>query len=84
MKYQSMYTNTSNAQAIAGLIFVTFATTAVALYTPQICEGIVKLVRKGKEKAEVLINGQKPVPVVVRKVDGYVYTDGKKVWFGKK
>lgn len=84
MKYQSMYTNTSNAKAIAGLIFVTFATTAVVLYTPQICEGIIKLAKKGKEKAEVLINGQKAVPVVEQKVDGYVYTDGKRFWFGKK
>lgn len=84
MKYQSMYTNTSNVKAIAGLIFVTFATTTVMLYTPQICEGIVKLAKMGKEKAEVLIHGQKRVPVIERRVDGYVYTDGKKFWFGKK
>ena len=44
-----MYTNTSNVKAIAGLIFVTFATTAVVLYTPQIVEGIVTLTKRGKE-----------------------------------
>lgn len=84
MKYQNMYTNTGNAKAVAGLIVVTFVTTAVMIYTPQICEGIVKLAKMGKEKADVLINGQKKVPVVEHVVEGYVYTDGKRYWFGKK
>jgi len=84
MKYQSMYTNTGNAGAVVGLIVVTFVTTAVVLYTPQICEGMIKLAKRGKDKVEVMINGQKPVPVVAKQVDGYVYTDGKKFWFGKK
>lgn len=84
MRYQSMYTNTSNAKAIVGLVVVTFLTSAVVLYTPQICEGIVSLAKRGKEKMDVLVNGQKSVPIVERKVEGYIYTDGKRFWFGKK
>jgi hypothetical protein len=81
MKYQSMYTNTSNAKAIVGLLIVTFATTAVALYTPQICQGIVALTKTGKDKVEQLAHrGKKQYAVAARTYDGRIFDTGDRIW----
>ena len=85
MKHQSLYTNTGKPGAIVGLVLVTFLTSATILYTPQICEGIVKLAKMGKQKVDALVNGQKTVPIVEQEYHGYIYTDRKgKFWLGKK
>ncbi len=81
MKYQSMYTNTSSAKAIAGLLIVTFATTAVALYTPQICQGIAALAKAGKNKVEAVAHrGKKQYAVVARTYDGRMFDTGDRIW----
>ena len=91
MRTQS-YTNTGNPKAIAGLLFVTFATTAIMLYTPEIVQGIVTLtktgkvktealLRKTKEKGEVIMHkGKKPYAVCERGYDGRIVDTGEKIW----
>jgi len=81
MKYQSMYTNTSSVKAIAGLLFVTFATGVVALYTPEIVDGIIKLAKTGREKAEQMLHkGKQQYAVAFRSYDGTIRDTGKRIW----
>lgn len=76
-----MYTNTSNAKAIAGLLFVTFASSVIVLYTPQIVEGMKSLAIKGKDKAEELMHhGKKQYSVCHRLYNGKIIDTGERVW----
>lgn len=78
--YQSMYTNTSSGKAIVGMVVVTFALTAVAIYTPAICEGIVKLAKSGKEKVTELTHKNKKPYHVCAIVNGVMYDTGETHW----
>lgn len=77
----TLYTNTGKVRSVIGLLVVTFATTAVSLYTPQIVEFIVKSTKTGKEKAsEVLHKGKHQYAVAERLYDGTIRDTGKRVW----
>ena len=75
-----MYTNTSNPKAIAGFLFLTFATTAIVILTPQILENSGRILRSGKEKLEDVIRNGKKEYVICQQVNGRIFDTGKRIW----
>jgi hypothetical protein len=81
MKFQSLYTNTSNPKAIAGLLLVTVAVAYCQSHADQIVDGAVSIVKDCPRKAEQLLHyGKRKYHVCKQDFDGNVVDTGKVVW----
>lgn len=77
----NLYTNTSSIKGVVGLLVVTFAVSAVSMYTPEIVEGMKKLTKTGLKKAEELQHyGKTQYAVAERLYNGNIIDTGKRIW----
>lgn len=82
MKFQSLYTNTSSAKAIVGLVLTTIACAYAQEHATEIVESAGRLVNKGKDALESKISkkGKKKYHVCQMDFDGNMYDTGKVIW----
>ena len=79
--FNTLYTNTSNAKGIIGLLTVTFATSVIANYTPEIVDGIKSITTKGKELGgQIRHRGKKQYSVCTRLNNGNIIDTGDRIW----
>jgi len=76
-----LYTNTSNAKSIVGLLITVVAVTYVANHADEIVEGVIAKTKTVAGKAEELLHyGKLQYAVAERHYDGTIHDTGKRVW----
>lgn len=81
MKFNTMYTNTSNPKAIVGLLLVTLATAYIAENATEIVDSIKCTTKSAISKCDELRHrGYKQYSVAYRQYDGQIRDSGKRVW----
>jgi len=84
MKFQSMYTNTSSAKAIVGLLVVTLATAYIQQNATEIVDSIKCTVKGTMQKCDELRHhGYHQYSVAERLYNGEIRDTGRRIWIKK-
>lgn len=77
----NMYTNTGKIGSVIGLVVTTCLLSYVSVNSTKIVDGTIAAAKKGLDKAnEVLHGNKKQYAVCERTFDGRIYDTGKRIW----